>query len=68
MRYFSGVAKPFTDFTKQDVPWNWGDEEAEVFQKLRSGLGEGSILAMYNLKLQLHTNVSQLGMESMLIE
>lgn len=57
VRCFSKVAKPLTDWTKQP----------KVFQRLKAGVGEESILAVYNPKMKLLTDVSKLGLETILI-
>lgn len=36
IKNFSKVAKPLTDLTKQDIGYQWGTEQEEAFQALKS--------------------------------
>lgn len=37
---FLEIAKPFTDLAQMNISWRWGDREPELFEKVKTGLGE----------------------------
>ncbi|KAK3286466.1 hypothetical protein CYMTET_5968 [Cymbomonas tetramitiformis] len=43
---FAHIAHPLTRLTKMGVPWTWGKEEKEAFQRLKSALISAPILAL----------------------
>lgn len=42
---FSSIARPIIDLTKKDVPFRWGVEQDEAFQRLKTLLTEAPLLA-----------------------
>ena len=37
-RSFAKIANPLTELIKKDQKWQWGSEEEEAFQKLKTAL------------------------------
>ena len=60
---FSQIAKPLTNLTKKDVPYEWGPEQQAAFQKLIDRLTSQPVVAIYNPKVPctIHTDASAVG-------
>lgn len=67
---FSIIARPLTNLTRKDCPWNWGDMEEQAFITLKTKLVDRPILALYNPKFitELHTDTSKLGLAGILLQ
>ncbi|KAL0901934.1 hypothetical protein ABMA27_007079 [Loxostege sticticalis] len=67
---FSIIARPLTNLTRKDCPWNWGDMEEQAFITLKTKLVDRPILALYNPKFitELHTDASKLGLAGILLQ
>lgn len=67
---FAVVARPLTALLKKDVPWKWGIDESEAFNKLKQVLIERPVLAIYDpeAETQLHTDASKVGVAGILMQ
>jgi transposase InsO family protein len=45
VRDFASIAKPLTELTKKDVPFNWGQDQQKAFEQLKDALCSDSVLA-----------------------
>lgn len=67
---FATIAKPLTNLTKQNVPFNWGPEQEDSFVKLKEILSSRPVLAIYDpaYLTELHTDASQIGLGGILLQ
>ena len=49
---FTGIARPLTDLTCKDVPFQWGDDQDAAFKALKNALTEAPILQVYDDELK----------------
>ena len=49
---FAGIARPLTDLTRKDVPFQWGDDQDAAFKALKNALTEAPILQVYDDELK----------------
>jgi len=48
IQYFSKIARPLHDLTKKNMPWIWGREQQEAFDKLRMSFTSTPILTLWD--------------------
>ena len=48
IQYFSKIARPLHDLTKKNMPWIWGREQQEAFDKLRMSFISTPILTLWD--------------------
>ena len=49
---FAGIARPLTDLTRKDVPFQWGDDQDAAFEALKNALTKAPILQIYDDELK----------------
>ena len=67
---FSTIAKPLTLLTKQDVPFQWKEEEQKAFETLRDALIHAPFFAHYqsDLPIAVRTDASGTGIGAALLQ
>ncbi|KAK3234152.1 hypothetical protein CYMTET_55581 [Cymbomonas tetramitiformis] len=50
VHHFSEIAKPLTELTKSDVPWQWGEQQQWAFNELKAALTSSPVLALPDVK------------------
>ena len=57
---FSQVAEPLTRLTRKAVVFEWGDEQQEAFEKLRTKVTAAPVLQVFDqhAELEVHTDAS----------
>ena len=74
MRYvpnYSAIARPITDLTKKNQPWNWSPQCEAAFCKLKSELcapGRALRCPDFNKPFVLHTDFSNVGIAAVLTQ
>lgn len=67
---FSIIARPLNNLTKKDVPFDFGKECQEAYERLRDALTTAPILAIYDPKreTELHCDASSRGFGAVLLQ
>lgn len=67
---FAQIARPLTDLTKQNVPWDWGCRQIASFDELKKCLCSKPVLALYDpaLRVEIHTDACKLGIAGILLQ
>lgn len=67
---FASLAKPLTKLTKADASWQWGLEQEDAFQNIKSKLVSRPILALYNPDhaTEVHCDASKIGVGGVLLQ
>ena len=62
------ITEPLHRLTKKDIPWSWGAEEQEAFQKLKDLLCTDTILVHFNptLPIGISCDASEVGLGAVL--
>lgn len=70
IEHFATIARPLTDLTKQNHPWEWQQKQREAFLTLKEKLTERPILALYNTEYitELHCDASRVGLGGILFQ
>ena len=70
IRNFASIAKPLTLLTKNDVPFEWKQEQQKAFETLRDSLINAPVLAHYDPKLpiEVRTDASGYGIGAVILQ
>ena len=62
--------EPITRLNKKDIPFVWGDEQDQAFNKLKQLMADEPVRRIYDPKLpiELHTDASTIGLGAILIQ
>ena len=62
--------KPMSELLKQDVPWNWGKEQQESFENLKTTMTSAPVLAIPDpmLPYEVFTDSSAIGVGGVLLQ
>ena len=64
------IAKPHRRFTKSKEPWEWGQEQSDVFEKLKECLVSAPVMAYFDTAkpTMLVVDASPVGLGAMLVQ
>ena len=67
---FAFLAKPLTRLTKNDVGFQWGNEEQAAFETFKAALIHLPVLAHYNpdLVIEIRTDASGFGLGAVIVQ
>jgi len=65
---FSAIAKPLTELTKKDIPFQWGTEQAKAMNELKRALCTAPVLLLPDLTkpFVVHTDASSFALGGVL--
>ncbi|XP_066374967.1 uncharacterized protein [Miscanthus floridulus] len=67
---FSTIAAPLNNLTKKDVPFKWGDEQDQAFNKLKTKLCEAPLLQLpdFGKTFEIECDASGIGIGGVLLQ
>jgi hypothetical protein len=71
--HFSSVAQPLTKLSRKDVPWVWGEQEAQAFERLKLLMTSAPVLALPDASstappFYVFTDASLMGLGGVLVQ
>jgi len=70
IRGYSGIVKPLTDLTRDEMPWEWGLEQQKAFQEIKKRFQEEPVLLQFDpaKKIKVETDASDYAMGMVLCQ
>ena len=70
VKNFGTLASPLNELLKKDSKWDWGQQQQEAFEKIKTALTSAPVLTFpdYSQPFQIHTDASLVGIGATLVQ